>query len=83
MRSISAHYINSIPVEQNRYGSKNNIPIKAIGVFEFYFENLPESEFIGLSFPNKVDNQIEELVLPFDEFKERFNRNESKNLLVL
>jgi hypothetical protein len=30
-----------------------------------------------------VDNQIEELVFPFNEFKERFIRNESKNLLVL
>jgi hypothetical protein len=83
MSSTSAHYINSIPFEQNKYGSKNNIPIKAIGVFEFYIENLPESQLISLTFQNKVDNQIEELVLPFDEFKERFNRNESKNLLVL
>ena len=85
MSSKSTYYINSIPVEPNNYGSKNNIPVKAIGVFKFNIEILAEYEFISLSFTNKVDNRTEEVIVPYVEFKERMNQNNtnSNKLLVL
>ncbi|HCY75955.1 MAG TPA: hypothetical protein DHV28_08530 [Ignavibacteriales bacterium] len=85
MSSKSTYYINSLPVEPNKYGSKNDTPIKAIGVFQFDLEGLIESELISFSFPNYIDNRTEEVIVPYYELIERIIRNHSysPNLLVL
>jgi len=85
MSSKSILYIESKSNEPNNYGSKNDTPIKAIGIFEFDINNLSESEFIGLTFPNNVDNQIQEVIIPYNELKKKLYRNNSysNNLLVL
>lgn len=85
MSRKSTYYIHSLPVEPNKYGSKNDIPVKAIGVFKFNVEILAEYEFINLSFTNNVDKRKEEVIVPYVEFKERMNQNDtnSNNILVL
>lgn len=85
MSSKSIYYINSTPIEPNKYGSKNNTPIKAIGVFNFDLTELSEFEFISLTFPNHVDNRIEELVITYAELRNRLQSGDNcpSNLLVL
>lgn len=85
MSSKSTYYINSIPIEPNKYGSKNDTPIKAIGVFNFDINELSEFEIIRFSFPNLVDNRIEEVVIPYIELRNRILHHNyyPKKLLVL
>ena len=85
MSSISTYYIKSLPIEPNKYGSKNDTPIKAIGVFNFDINELSEFEFISLTFPNHVDNRIEEVVITSAELRNRLQSRDNcpSNLLVL
>lgn len=85
MSSKSTYYINSLSVDLNKYGSKNNISIKAIGVFNFDINDMSEFDFVNLKFPNFVNNRTEEVVIPYSELRIRIQIRDSElsNLFVL
>lgn len=85
MVSKSEIKIHSLPVNTVKYGSKNDTPVLAIGVFDLNHYELTDYEIIRFQFPNLIHNRIEEVKIPEHELKRRLSiRNQLLNdFLVL
>lgn len=70
-----AFIIGSEPIKEKLHGSKNNTEIKAIGYFLF---DLPlkekELNFYIFAFNNRDDNNVEFVIVPTNELRNRLNQ---------
>lgn len=63
--------IHSILFDPSEFGSKNNTPIRAIGVFDIDLSTFLDTDQLTLLFPNKTDNRTEEIRISVSELKIR------------
>lgn len=73
---LDARLIISQPPNQLIYGSKNRIPIQAIGIFGFkqsLFDQSPD--FHILMFQNNYNQRIDYIIIPNDELIKRLSLN--------
>lgn len=85
MGTKSETTIYSFPVNTVKYGSKNDTPVLAIGVFNLNQIEFAETEIICFQFPNLIHDRIEVVKLPFHELNRRLSvrNHHTTDFLVL
>lgn len=68
---IFVRLISSLPSTKQLHGSKNGNDVQAVGRFKFKFPTEPVPDILVFTIPNIVNNQIEFIVIPNQEFLKR------------